>query len=109
MPYITPDRRFGAIDSYPETSGELTYLLQQMLDSYLSHKLETTGEVRFADLNDCLGALRAAQFDFEDRVLKPYEERKRLENGDVWNSTILNYVRGWDRGAYPLVPYPRPL
>jgi hypothetical protein len=81
MPYIPKGRR-DLIDrglSAGENVGELTYAIQQLLCQYLE-----AHELRYQTLAECLGALEGAKLDLIERVVKPYEERKRAENGDVW-------------------------
>ena len=80
MPYIEPKIRvmLGA-GVYPRDVGELTYVIQQTINNYLSeHRL------RYQALAEVLGALEGAKADFINRVLLPYETKKRKENGDVW-------------------------
>lgn len=60
-------------------AGQLTYKLQQELKRYI----EDHG-LKYETLAACLGALEGAKIDLTERVVKPYEARKREENGDVW-------------------------
>jgi len=82
MPYIKQDRR-KAMDSivrkmeYCEVKadGDLNYMLykycKEMIDpSYNNYK------------NFC-GELRQCATEIERRILAPYEDKKRQENGDV--------------------------
>lgn len=82
MPYITDDAKTKDL---PENAGELTYALQQVLKMYL----EGTG-LRYQHLAECLGALEGAKLDLIDRVIVPYEHKKREENGDVWPESLLS-------------------
>jgi hypothetical protein len=82
MPYITKFKRQELDSNWqakPESPGELTYCLQQMLRWYL----ECSG-LTYAHLAECLGALEGAKIDLTERVIKPYEAKKLAENGDVW-------------------------
>jgi hypothetical protein len=57
----------------------LNYLITSELDNYLmihGHSYRT--------MNDILGALEGAKLEFYRRVVVPYEEEKRIENGDVY-------------------------
>jgi hypothetical protein len=38
----------------------------------------------YQTFNDALGALEGAKQEFYRRVVVPYEEQKRFENGDVY-------------------------
>jgi hypothetical protein len=70
--------------SPPITAGELTYDLQQCLKRYLEDR-----GLGYQILAECLGSLEGAKLDLIERVVKPYEERKRAENGDVWPAELL--------------------
>lgn len=81
MPYITKDRRviLKNIGDYPQSAGELNYLLTVELNEYLfAHGLS------YQTINDILGALEGAKLEFYRRVAVPYEKRKIGENGDVY-------------------------
>ena len=80
-PYIDPDDRadLKLHGDTPNNAGELTYCIQQLLKQYLEDH-----ELRYQHLAECLGALEGAKLDLIERVVKPYEKRKREENGDVW-------------------------
>lgn len=81
MPYLTDERKAElARGKGPTSAGDLTYLLQQQLQEYLSGRTA----IRYEDLAVCLGALEGAKLDFIERIVTPYEQRKQCENGDVW-------------------------
>jgi hypothetical protein len=85
MPYVSDDEK-DRIDSDrrpPVNVGQLTYVIQGALRVYL----EGTG-LRYQNLAECLGALEGAKLDLIDRVIIPYEHKKRVENGDVWPPTL---------------------
>lgn len=81
MPYIASKRRREVSPSgfTPETAGELNYVLTRILVAYL--KLHAPN---YITLNDILGALEGAKMEFYRRVVAPYEDKKREENGDVY-------------------------
>lgn len=60
------------------SSGELNYLVTQLLLEYL----ETKG-LSYATCNDIVGALDNAKDEFKRRVQDPYEDTKIELNGDV--------------------------
>lgn len=80
MPYIDEHaKRELRAGRRARTVGELTYQIQRDLKQYLKnhdHSYSTMAEI--------LGALEGAKADFVERVLKPYEQRKCDQNGDVW-------------------------
>jgi hypothetical protein len=53
------------------------------VDSYLvSH-----GGLRYALLNEAIGALECAKIELYRRLAAPYEDEKRQETGDVYRAT----------------------
>ena len=85
MPYIEDSAKEILDEGYtPRDTGELTYAFQELLKRYLRDK-----GLRYAHLAECLGALEGAKLDLIDRVIIPYEHKKREENGDVWPSELL--------------------
>jgi len=96
MPYVDPHTRDRLSDpDLPARSrralnaGELTYQLQQNLLAFIKGH-----ELKYQTLAECLGALEGAKLDLIERVVKPYEERKRLENSDVWPDSLTRSVGG---------------
>lgn len=65
MPYITADAR-ARLDKggKPETAGELNYALTRIVDDYLIQK----GGIRYAHLNEVVGALECAKLELYRRV-----------------------------------------
>jgi len=78
MPYIRQELR-GYAEQFPDTAGELNYAITLLLTGYVSRQPRS-----YQALNDCLGALEGAKLEFYRRVVVPYEEQKRAENGDVY-------------------------
>ena len=83
MPYIQQDRR-DAIDSgvTPENAGELNYAITAIVDQYLTSK----GGLRYAHLNEAIGALDCAKLELYRRLAVPYEDEKIKQTGDVYKS-----------------------
>ena len=78
MPYIPQDQRDALLDgNLASTPGELTFQLYYLIRGYVSP------EGGFTEMAEVLAALEAAKLEFYRRVLGPYEDRKREENGDV--------------------------
>lgn len=82
MPYIKAGRRL-ALKPCTLTSaiaaGELNYQITLLCRRYF----EENGEY-YATINDVLGALEGAKFEFYRRVAAPYEDKKIKENGDLY-------------------------
>ena len=80
MPYIQKDQKELLAAGAPiATAGNLTYLMQQLIRRYWRNSPQN-----YATIAQILGSLRGAEFDFEQRIVKDYEKKKREENGDVW-------------------------
>ena len=104
MPYLPKaNRPFLDAGNAGSSTGELTYTLQQACMHYLEEILAPPAELGFKedagrpltydDLMCVVKALEGAKIDFIGRILQPYEERKRIENGDVWHPTLLAHLR----------------
>lgn len=84
MPYIAQGRR-KEIDEYIidnfaiKNAGELNYLLTKLIRNYFNFNGR-----RYQQINDIVGALEGAKMEFYRRVAAPYEDKKILENGDVY-------------------------
>ena len=78
MPYIPPEEREQIACGFPpETTGQLTYVI------YLACLDSLPDEPRFGDYAAVLGCLEAVKLEIARRHLAPYEDVKRLANGDV--------------------------
>jgi hypothetical protein len=82
MPYITQKSRdaFGmGVGTEKITPGELNYMLTVLCSEYF----KTQGG-NYQAINDIVGALEGAKLEFYRRVAAPYEDKKIIENGDVY-------------------------
>jgi hypothetical protein len=80
MPYITQDKRAELeITNRPETAGELNYCITMLLIDYLDRQ-----GASYSTINDILGAVEGAKLEFYRRFASPYEDKKIIENGDVY-------------------------
>ena len=82
MPYVKAEQRKG-LDAgrRPEDAGELNYVVTRIIDDYLGRK----GGLRYAHLNEVVGALECVKLELYRRVAAPYEDVKITENGDVYS------------------------
>src|SRR4051812_23213721 len=79
MPYITSeDKALARINVIKP--GELNFLITDLINDYLNNK-----GLSYGTINDVLGALKGSKLEFYRRVAVPYEEQKRVNNGDVYN------------------------
>lgn len=78
MPYIPEwDREFAS--QCPQDVGQLNYAITALVADYwrrMGHSYSTA--------NDIMGAIEGAKLEFYRRIVAPYEEGKRVENGDVY-------------------------
>jgi Domain of unknown function (DUF6899) len=83
MPYIDKEAR-QRLDSGqpPQTPGELNYAITKLADDYLIR----LGGIRYAHLNEVVGAMECAKLELYRRLAAPYEDRKIQETGDVYRS-----------------------
>lgn len=83
MPYIKQEERTIDTDVWPRTAGQLNYVITQAVSRYVSRGLN------YQAINDALGALEGAKLELYRRVASGYEDKKIVENGDVYPSEIL--------------------
>jgi len=91
MPYITQEARERLQDgAYPETVGELNYLITRALQSITPAIKYYLGSrpVRYQAYNDVFGAMFGACLELIRREFPSYaayESEKVIENGDVYD------------------------
>ena len=91
MPYIHPTNREHFEDQgipVPRDGGELQYLIAVMIDSMLC-ETHLERPIRYADLESIMGALIGAQQEFYREVTSAYEDKKALQNGDVYSKVYI--------------------
>ena len=84
MPYIPKKRRKALEKSLaPIKAGELNYLFTHLILNYLE-----LNRISYQSYNDIIGALEGAKLELYARMVRPYEDRKIKENGDVYDRKI---------------------
>lgn len=84
MPYIKQEDRIKFkteiknLSENIETAGELNYVISKLLHNYLDKK-----NLCYQTLNEIQGVISCATFEFNRRVVSPYEDKKIKENGDI--------------------------
>jgi len=81
MPYIKQSDR-DELDHQLRglrNAGELNYEITKLIQIYLDE-----ARFNYQGMNDVLGALEGAKLEFYARVVRPYEDEKIKENGDVY-------------------------
>jgi hypothetical protein len=88
MPYI-PNKRRDEIDQEitsqgldwaPQNAGDLNFLVTTFIDNALSER-----GVRYALLNEMIGALECCKLELYRMMAAPYEDDKIAENGGVYS------------------------
>lgn len=82
MPYIDYNgrTRLSHISGvFPDTPGELNFCITKLIQNYLFRD-----GITYHRLNDVVGALECAKLELYRRKIIPYEDKKIIENGDVW-------------------------
>lgn len=81
MPYIKEQRRLDLIKSGHDMAGagELNFIITRILNRYVEQRGSS-----YQTFNDIVGALEGAKLEFYRRVVVPYEDAKKLENGDMY-------------------------
>jgi hypothetical protein len=79
MPYIEERFRKRLKESYPVTSGELNYVITKIINEYVG------GRRSYSVYNEIIGVLECAKQEFYRRVVSLYEDKKKEDNGDVYN------------------------
>ena len=82
MPYI-PLKYRKEIDlgRIPDSPGELNYQITTTILDYLGGE---GAVVIYSDFNEVLGVLEAVKLELYRRMIAPYEDIKKEENGDVY-------------------------
>lgn len=85
MPYIPFERREAILHgALADTSGELNYRFTRIMLDYLR-----THNLSYQTINDIKGASQGALAEFDRRVTAPYEDRKIVQNGDVYPRAVV--------------------
>lgn len=91
MPYISPDSRnelqretLVKMRRPPSEPGELNYMITELLFDYLR---AIGGSYTYDKFNSLIGVLECAKLELYRRMVAPYEDKKKEENGDVYPSS----------------------
>lgn len=83
MPYVNQAERerLEAKPALPAVTGagSLNYLLTRVITRFLKDNPND-----YQTYNDIVGALEGAKLEVYRRLIAPYEDKKRKENGDVY-------------------------
>ncbi len=91
MPYIPQTRRdeidleliAERLNWVPENAGELNFLVSTFIANYIRTK-----GLKYAVVNEMIGALECAKMELNRVIIGPYEDIKILENGPVYDGIL---------------------
>jgi hypothetical protein len=80
MPYIKMRDKFdvGLVFVNPETEGDLNYCISSLI-----HKYILENKLSYATINTVVGVLECAKLEAYRQIAAPYENQKKLENGNI--------------------------
>ena len=81
MPYITQDVRkeLDNNERKPDALGELSYEITMLIKDYLDRRGHG-----YRNYVGVIGVLESVKLEIYRRLIAPYEDRKKEENGDVF-------------------------
>ena len=82
MPYIPSDERAAVEEEGPVTPGELNYAITKMVSDFLY--CDPDYSPAYEDYNEVIGILECVKLEVYRRLVGPYEDVKRMANGDVF-------------------------
>lgn len=94
MPYIPQQQRIdihndllddelGGLNWTPENAGELNFLVSTFIANYIRTK-----GLKYAVVNEMIGALECAKMELNRVIIGPYEDIKIAENGPVYDGIL---------------------
>lgn len=83
MPYINQEERVG-IDEWLDGLTQL-YFSPGTLNYTITKLLLKTKPQRYGDYNDLVGVLECVKLELYRRMIAPFEDKKKIENGDVYS------------------------
>ena len=91
MPYIKQNRREGIdlelgadrLDWSPSDAGDLNFVVS----TFIQNRLKDKG-LRYAIVNEMIGALECCKLELYRLVAAPYEDEKLEENGRVYGLVV---------------------
>ena len=91
MPYIPQQQRADihddlqdeGVDWTPENAGELNFLVSTFIANYIRAK-----GLKYAVVNEMIGALECAKLELNRVIIGPYEDIKIAENGPVYQGIL---------------------
>lgn len=88
MPYIHPTEReemetaIMVLAEHIASPSQLNFAMTRLIVHYLAQ--HDTNPPNYGTFNEVVGVLECIKLEFYARILTPYEEQKKLKNGDVF-------------------------
>ena len=80
MPYIPIKKRLRLVAwGAPETAGELNFAITDLTNAFRALNGDS-----YDTFNAIIGTLECAKMEFYWRIVRPYEDEKQKEHGDVY-------------------------
>jgi hypothetical protein len=67
--------------------GDLNFAITCLVDEYVNHHQWP----RYTSINAAIGVLECLKLEFYRRIAAPYEDKKQLKNGDVYDHTFCGH------------------
>lgn len=91
MPYIPQSRRDGIelelsadhLNWCPVNAGDLNFVVSTFIANYIRNC-----GLKYAVVNEMIGALECAKLELNRVIIGPYEDRKIAENGPVYDGIL---------------------
>ena len=91
MPYIPQTQRLDihhdlcdeGVEWTPENAGELNFLVSTFIANYIK-----VNGLKYAIVNEMIGALECAKLELNRVIIGPYEDIKIRENGAVYDGIL---------------------
>jgi hypothetical protein len=91
MPYITQANRnsveielqCAGLSFIPENAGELNFIVSTFIANYIKEN-----GLKYAIVNEMIGALECAKMELNRVIIGPYEDIKIAENGPVYDGIL---------------------
>lgn len=87
MPYLPQAIKDTIELPYVRDDGQLTYVIDRMAEELLAEKCGYDWDnLSYSMIAQIVGDIDCAKFEFQRRILALYEDRKIIENGDVFEA-----------------------
>ncbi len=90
MPYIKKENRVKLEEPARNIAvniacaGDLNFVFTEIIDEYIKRR-----GCKYTTLNEVVGAIECCKIELYRRIAGPYEDKKIIENGDVFSKELL--------------------